>query len=127
MPDGLQHLSVDEIELVDDPLLQLGIRHGFTVQEGQQIQACRWEDISAFAAGYETLMEKDGVAPCIEPFKPAFLANMRTAGPRPAGCFFTSEVPFGFEDLPVDLEQGVDEILLEPFICHVPARIHEFS
>jgi hypothetical protein len=37
MPDSLQNLPVDRIELIDDPVLQLVIRHGFTFQQGLQI------------------------------------------------------------------------------------------
>ena len=46
---------------------------------------------------------------------------MRAAYPCPLSRILTSELPFSPEDLPVDLEQGIDEVLLKSFVCHVLA------
>jgi len=69
MPHSLQNLPVNRIKLVNDLFLQLGIGHGFTVQQGLKIQAGRWNNIGALGAGYEPFVEEDRVALRVEPLK----------------------------------------------------------
>ena len=66
-------------------------------------------------------MEKDRVASGVETFKLSPLGDMRTAYPCPLGRFLPSVIPSRPEDLPVDLEQGIDEVLLEPLVGQVLA------
>jgi len=49
------------------------------------------------------------------------LGNMRAAYPCPLTRILTSDGPFGPKDLPIYLEQEIDEILLKAQVCHVLA------
>jgi hypothetical protein len=102
--DSPKSSSVNGKQLVDDPLLQLCIRHGYTIQHGLKVKAGRWNNLSAFVASYEAFVEENRIALRVELLKLAFLANMRAARPGPLGFFFNRVALPDLEDLPVDLE-----------------------
>ena len=52
---------------------------------------------------------------------------MRAGYPCRSGRFLPSVATSRPEDLPVDLEQRIDKIILKSLICHVLAGVHELG
>jgi hypothetical protein len=65
MPDSFHGRAIDRIKLIDNPVLQLVIRHDFTFQQGLQIEAGCWNNLDAIVTGNETLVEEDRIAACV--------------------------------------------------------------
>jgi len=72
-------------------------------------------------------MEKDRIAFCVESFKPSPFGHMRAVYPSSTSGFLPGVIPSRPEDLPVDLEQRIDKIILKSLICHVLAGFHELG
>jgi hypothetical protein len=120
-----QNFPVDWVKSVDYPVLQLVIGHGLAPHQGLHLQAGWWNDVGAIIAGHEAIMEKNRVAAGVVFLKLFGFGNRGVAYPCPSAPFRPGKVSICLEDLAVDLDQGIYEILLKPFVCQVPAGIHE--